>query len=98
MELVYKNFRIEWNEESFTLYSKSLKSDKLIGYYSKFESLLKRMIIETNGANKELIKYYKEYLNAKLKLKHLSTIIYLPIKKLDEDINGIRKIQGTIRS
>jgi hypothetical protein len=93
MKLVYKDFVIGC-DGTFTLYYKYLKEDevehKLLGYFSNFESVLRRII--SISKDKELITYYNEYKEYKQKLNYISNIVYKPIKQLYSQIYGIRKV------
>lgn len=98
MIITYGNYKIEGEGNSFTLYIVNNEKEKLLGYFTDIEYVLKRLVIESKGpkrkgkADTELIKLYKQHANNVKKLNYISKIVYNPINVIDAKINGIRKI------
>lgn len=99
MNIVYKHFRIECEGKSFTLFSSEKGKEKLEGYFTNVYSAMKRihnLLLGTkkvkNPPDKELIEMLQKHNRISKKLLRLSNRVYKPIHKLDEQVNGIRKI------
>lgn len=96
---MYKNFRIEYDGQSITLFSIEEEKEKLIGYYSTIYAAIKGIYLKLLGNKKkrnepdsELRALLQKYKELDKRLDHLCECIYKPIQKLDIMINGIRKV------
>lgn len=100
MIITYGNYKIEGGGLSFTLYivNKEKGKEKVLGYFTKIEHVLKRLVTESRGPKRkgkpdpELIKLYQQHASNVKKLNYISKIVYNPINVLDAKINGIRKV------
>lgn len=99
MNVIYKNYRIECEGKSFTLFSTEKEKEILIGYFTTFKSVMNRMYSLSKGTkkvkkvpDKELAMYIQEYNRITKKLTYLCKLVYAPIYKLDSIVNGSRKI------
>lgn len=99
MTIVYKNFKIECEEQSFTLYFTDKDKETIIGYYSSIYGALKGIYTKLQGnkktkksPDKELLNLIHEYKEINKKLTYLSNLVYKPIDDLNKAINGIRKV------
>ena len=99
MNVIYKNYRIECEGKSFTLFSIEKEKEILIGYFTTFKSVMSRIYFLSKGTkkvkkvpDKELVMYIHEYDRITKKLTYLCNLVYAPIYKLNSIINGSRKI------
>lgn len=101
MELIEKDFKVEYEGNNYTLYYLDKKGNwKLEGYFTQLYYVLKRVYNWRKDKKyphkedpKEIALYAKELSFLNTRLDKLSKLIYKPIGELNERVNG--KVQDS---
>lgn len=96
MDLIYKNYKIAYKDESYTLYlvNKEKETEKAIGYFTTIIGAMRKIYAISKGKKKELagdkeiLNYIKTLKSHKKNLDSLANKVNSFAKNLNKEING----------
>ncbi len=102
MNIVGKDFNIKKDHGSFILYIKNKNGNaSLGGYFNNVYYALKHLYNWRKDKKyphkenpKEMLIQMQRYKEIKARLNNMKDLLYVPITKLNEEVNGVRGIQS----
>lgn len=87
-----KDFIIKYVSGNYVLFVKSSDKFKIEGYFTSVENCIKRISNLKDFSSDYYKSLYQEVKQTQIRLKKYSNSIYYPIKKLDQELNGVRSV------